>query len=190
MTSILKADNIQDADGNNIINESGNTITIGASGDTITIPSGATISNSGTASGFGKILQVVTATDNTQRSTTSTSFVTASNTLSVDITPSATSSKVFITTQFTSGASADDQLGYFTIYRDSTNLGTADGLSEQVSTSNVGYDWSQDVSLSFLDSPSSTSALTYQVYFKTSASTANLNKGSATASIVAMEVAG
>ena len=32
MTSILKADNIQDADGNNIINESGNTITIGASG--------------------------------------------------------------------------------------------------------------------------------------------------------------
>ena len=37
MTSILKADNIQDADGNNIINESGNTITIGASGDTTNI---------------------------------------------------------------------------------------------------------------------------------------------------------
>ena len=36
MTSILKVDTIQDADGNNIINESGNTITIGASGDTIT----------------------------------------------------------------------------------------------------------------------------------------------------------
>ena len=54
MTSILKADNIQDADGNNIINESGNTITIGASGDTISIPSGATIANSGTATGFGE----------------------------------------------------------------------------------------------------------------------------------------
>ena len=39
MTSILKVDTIQDADGNNIINESGNTITIGASGDNITIPS-------------------------------------------------------------------------------------------------------------------------------------------------------
>jgi len=37
MTSILKADNIQDADGNNIINESGNTITIGASGDTTNV---------------------------------------------------------------------------------------------------------------------------------------------------------
>jgi hypothetical protein len=42
MTSILKVDTIQDQDGNNIINESGDTITIGASGDTITIPSGAT----------------------------------------------------------------------------------------------------------------------------------------------------
>ena len=37
MTSILKADTIQDTDGNNIINESGNTITIGASGDTTNI---------------------------------------------------------------------------------------------------------------------------------------------------------
>ena len=53
MTSILKADTIQDAAGNNIINENANTITIGASGDTITIPSGATLSNLGTASGFG-----------------------------------------------------------------------------------------------------------------------------------------
>jgi len=53
MTSILKADTIQDADGNNIINENSNTITIGASGDTISIPSGATIANSGTATGFG-----------------------------------------------------------------------------------------------------------------------------------------
>jgi hypothetical protein len=52
MTSILKADDIQDSSGNNIINEAGDTITIGASGDTITIPSGATITNSGTASGF------------------------------------------------------------------------------------------------------------------------------------------
>jgi hypothetical protein len=42
MTSILKVDTIQDTAGNNIINESGDTITIGASGDTVTIPSGAT----------------------------------------------------------------------------------------------------------------------------------------------------
>jgi len=53
MTSILKADTIQDTDGNNIINENSNTITIGASGDTVTIPSGATLDGSNaTLSGF------------------------------------------------------------------------------------------------------------------------------------------
>jgi hypothetical protein len=36
MTSILKVDTIQDTAGNNIINESSDTITIGASGDTVT----------------------------------------------------------------------------------------------------------------------------------------------------------
>ena len=49
MTSILKADNIQDADGNNIINESSNTITIGASGDTTNII--GTLQNNGAAVG-------------------------------------------------------------------------------------------------------------------------------------------
>ena len=68
MTSILKVDTIQDADGNNIINENSNAVTIGkaadtvsvpgnatlgASGKTITIPSGCTITNNGTQSGFG-----------------------------------------------------------------------------------------------------------------------------------------
>jgi len=49
MTSILKADTIQDTDGNNIINESGNTITIGASGDTTNIV--GTLQNNGAAVG-------------------------------------------------------------------------------------------------------------------------------------------
>ena len=49
MTSILKADNIQDADGNNIINENSNTITIGASGDTTNII--GTLQNNGAAVG-------------------------------------------------------------------------------------------------------------------------------------------
>jgi len=49
MTSILKADTIQDTDGNNIINESGNTITIGASGDTTNIV--GTLQNNGASVG-------------------------------------------------------------------------------------------------------------------------------------------
>jgi len=48
MTSTIKVDNIQDQDGNNIINENANTITIGASGDTITLASGAS------QTGFGR----------------------------------------------------------------------------------------------------------------------------------------
>ena len=48
MTSTIKVDNIQDQDGNNIINENANTITIGASGDTVTLASGAS------QTGFGR----------------------------------------------------------------------------------------------------------------------------------------
>ena len=44
MSSILKVDTIQDQSGNNIISEAANVITIGASGDTITVPAGATVS--------------------------------------------------------------------------------------------------------------------------------------------------
>ena len=48
MTSTIKVNNIQNQCGANIINESGNTITIGASGDTIALASGAS------QSGFGR----------------------------------------------------------------------------------------------------------------------------------------
>ena len=42
MTAILKVDTLQDTSGNNIINESSNTITIGKSGDAVNLASGAT----------------------------------------------------------------------------------------------------------------------------------------------------
>jgi hypothetical protein len=48
MSSIIKVDNIQDQSGKNIINESSNTITLGASGDTIALASGAS------QTGFGR----------------------------------------------------------------------------------------------------------------------------------------
>lgn len=51
MTSTLKVDTIQDIDGNNIINESSDTITIGASGDTVNIV--GTLQNNGSAVGGG-----------------------------------------------------------------------------------------------------------------------------------------
>ena len=41
--SIIKVDTIQDTSGNNIINESANTVTVGKSGDTVAVASGATL---------------------------------------------------------------------------------------------------------------------------------------------------
>ena len=40
---------------NEIIKQSGSSISIGESGDTVNIPSGATIANAGTATGFGDL---------------------------------------------------------------------------------------------------------------------------------------
>ena len=48
MTSTIKVNNIQNQCGQNIINENSNTITIGASGDTISLASGAS------QTGFGR----------------------------------------------------------------------------------------------------------------------------------------
>ena len=57
MTAILKVDEIQDTAGNLIIKEDSNTITLGASGDTITIPSGATIDlSNATQTGVGGVI--------------------------------------------------------------------------------------------------------------------------------------
>ena len=54
MSSIIKVDTIQNQSGANIISESANTITVGASGDTVTVPSGATFDvSSATVTGTG-----------------------------------------------------------------------------------------------------------------------------------------
>ena len=193
MTAILKVDTIQDTSGNNIINESSDTITIGASGDTISIPSGATIANSGTATGFGKLLQVVTATDSTARNTNSTSFVTASNTLSVNITPSATSSKIFVIVNTTAYNNVSGKSMYLSIYRDSSDLGNgSSGMINSYDTDTSGQRTiGQPTSMSVLDSPSSTSQLTYQVYVKTdTGGEIYFNCANIKASITAFEIAG
>ena len=135
--------------------------------------------------GGGKVLQVLTATDQTARTTTSTSFITASNTLSVDITPSATSSKIFITASFEADSNSGAR-GFWTIYKDSTNLGAANGMFSVFSSAG-SLDGSSG-SLTFLDSPSSTSQLTYAVYMKTNGTTCSMNANTVKGSIVVMEI--
>ena len=136
--------------------------------------------------GCGKVLQVVTATDSTERSTTSSSLVTASNTLSVDITPAATSSKVLVITTFNSGNSSGSDTRY-TIKRDSTDIGdTSEGIVATThADANLMY---ATAAMSVLDSPSSTSALTYQVYLKAAGGTGYINKGGTLGTITVMEI--
>jgi len=112
----------------------------------------------------GQVIQVLSATDNTVRSTTSTSFVTASNTLSVTITPASTSNKILI---IVSGAwlSASGGNTVATIYRASTNLGDSTYGMTSHGTGDVGA--YSSLSMNYLDSPATTSATTYQVYIKT-----------------------
>jgi hypothetical protein len=144
------------------------------------------------ASGVGgKVLQVITATDSTLRTTTSTSFVTASNTLSISITPSSTSNKIFVISSGCFGTPSGSYGGFMTLFRDSTNLGDAtEGMGRFFDAANSNV---TPFALSILDSPSSTSALTYQVYIKAQASSPSnveLNRNGAKGSITAFEIAG
>ena len=171
------------------------TITTSSGSGTITLgQSGETVNVSGTAgTGFGKVLQVVTATDSTARNTSSTSFVTASNTLSVDITPSATSSKIFVIANTCAYNNVSGKSMGFSIYRDSTNLGDSTwGMINSYDTDTSGQRTiGQPTSMSILDSPSSTSQLTYQVYAKTESGGATyFNYANIKASITAFEIAG
>ena len=141
----------------------------------------------------GKVLQVVTATDSTQRNTNSTSFVTASNTLSVNITPSATSSKVFVVVNTTAYNNNSGVSMALTIYRDSSDLGNGVyGMINSYDTNTSGQRTiGQPTSMSVLDSPSSTSQLTYQVYVRTdSGGEIYFNYADIKASITAFEIAG
>lgn len=135
----------------------------------------------------GSVLQVVSATDSTARTTTSTSFVTASNTMSVSITPSSTSNKIFV---MATGGLYLSGSGYAeaTIYRDATNLGSSTGMSNSYDSS----DQAVGLSLSYLDSPNTTSATTYQVYFRRpgASHTAYLNVNGVKGSITAYEIKG
>ena len=147
--------------------------------------------------GGGKVLQVLSAVDATQRSTTSTSYVTGSNTLSIDITPSATSSKILIlsaTSMFSQ--KSEGHGGYYTLYRDSTNLitgGVQDGMGTvgfYIPGQSAGYIFVASA-MQILDSPNTTSQVTYQVYFKAESGHSGevrINPQGLSSSITALEI--
>ena len=132
----------------------------------------------------GKVLQVVTANDDIETSTSSTSFVTASNNLSLNITPSSTSNKIFVSLTGSAYVESDNQYGRFTIYRDSTNIGdSTEGL-----TLMYDYQYTGNMAMSILDSPSTTSQITYQLYFRASSGNVIINPNGVKSTITAFEV--
>ena len=111
----------------------------------------------------GKILQVVNVdVANTAITTNSTTFVSMNT--SVSITPSATSSKVFIL--MTGGGTylpTTQSFAYVTVYRGSTNIGDSSYGLEGFYNTGTSYAIVPH-SLSVLDSPNTTSATTYTLY--------------------------
>ena len=121
----------------------------------------------------GSILQVVSATSTGNLSTTSTSYV-ASN-LSATITPSSTSSKIYINMTGYIQQAAQQNHKYITIYRDSTDLGGSQGFGNWYSDTG-GYT-ELFCGASHLDSPNTTSAVTYTIYVKNEVNSSSMGFG-------------
>jgi len=150
---------------NKISPATGTAFTIGDSGDTFTVPSGATIVNSGTATGFGggKIGQVV-QTVNTGTETLSSATPTTISNFTVAITPSATSSKVLVTVNAMLGSTNSYSMGV-QLFRDTTQIFLGDAASSRARSTWTNYfnndNWIWQMAACYLDSPSSTSEIDY-----------------------------
>ena len=147
------------------------TVTLGTSGDTFDVPSGVTFDVTGaTVSGLttGKVLQVLSMTYSTETYSTSATF--ADTGLTLAITPSATSSKIFVLAQIkTTGQDNSSTRGGkvgLQILKDSSiiygPIKSAIYLGGPSSVNRQSQNWNQ---LQFLDSPSTTSATTYKLQF-------------------------
>ena len=175
-----------------------------AANRTITVPGNAdgeilTTNNPKT----GNIIQVVSTTKTDTTSTNTSGSFTDISGMSVSITPSSTSSKILILISLGSISSNASGIAVgFKLLRDSTAVGNASSTSNRSGFTNIytgggtGDEYILSASHSFLDSPSSTSALTYKIQWKNSSGTTYLgryhsnndNNGSST--ITVMEVAG
>ena len=128
----------------------------------------ASITSAKLSSGVGgKVLQVFHATKTgTQTITNSLTFQDISS-LSISITPSSASNKILCMWSVNIGNGDDASHCYLRLYRDSTSIGAAAAASNRttaisvVNTSDGGQ--MQNVSGSYLDSPSTTSAVTYKL---------------------------
>ncbi len=153
------------------------TITLGESGETFSLPSGTTlniasgavISNAGTQSGFGKVLQVVQTVKTDTFSYTGATFTDVTG-LSASITPFSTSNKILVL--MTINGSASNRYSAIRLLRDSTDIFIGDAASNRTRVT-IPIDSNHDetsqsyiarnMGLTYLDSPSTTSSVTYKI---------------------------
>lgn len=121
----------------------------------------------------GSVLQVLSTNKTDTFSTTSGSYTDVTG-LSVSITPKFATSKIFVIVNFnTSGGQTSNET--FRLNRDAT------ALSDPFMVIRIGQDGQSEyqvtpVGYSYLDSPSSTSALSYKIQCKTNNSTLYVNR--------------
>lgn len=139
----------------------------------------------------GKVLQTVFTEASGSIQTSLSTGATWVENITAAITCASTSSKVFITGS--QGLACADNSIYTigTFYRDTTNLGnSARGIASGSVTGSGGFNgctWSA----SFLDSPSSTSEITYKMMAAVSGNaTGYFNVGNAEATLILFEIEG
>ena len=156
----------------------------GSAGTVLKMNSSANAPEWGTDIG-GKLLQVIQVVKTSEGSTTSTSFV--STGLELQITPSATSSKILVMTNNPSYLNSGNEWYYNTLYRGSTNLSNNDTFA---GSRNNGNTIGCSLVCNFLDSPNSTSQQTYKLMHRVSSNGATgyvaINNWNAT--MIAMEI--
>ena len=116
----------------------------------------------------GKVLQVVQGLKTDTASTNSASLVGTG--VSASITPSSTTSKILVLCSASFGCTPANSQVTWALYRGATQifLGDAAGSRQRSSgTTNINNsNYLQTMAMSFLDSPTTTSARTYEIYYR------------------------
>ena len=119
----------------------------------------------------GTVLQTIHSTFNTQVYKASTGTSTTGH--SATITPKFSNSKILISHKGTCYSEGDNLHQYRTVYRGSTNLASSgEGLTLHSAGASSSGRWSS-IGFDYLDSPSTTSATTYTIYYRGNSSSVN-----------------
>lgn len=135
------------------------------------------------ASGFGKVLQVVRATDTTTRTTTSSSFVDAN--ISVTITPQKNTSAILLIWTFLGAQTNTD--AYFSAQISDSSNNAVSGAQAADFWSVVN--WVEYITIFGYSTPATTAATTYKGRFRRiTAGTSSLVNADSTGQLYAIEV--